>query len=254
MGHSAASARYYYETVLLENESDEVQQRLADRAVNPTSQDVSRLYNWWRQTQMGNDNGKGLFERLEHEIQVYNETWGEYGGKVKLQRFATSTVSDTDDKETQDDVPPKVKRPKGARCEPLILVICTPLMARAHATIPQSAEIMFCDCTSSLDRFNTSLFILSTCHPAEGIPLGILMTSDEKEETIQAALQMLRDVLPKNAFYGNGVQKGPAVVMTDDSMTENGTLKTMWPMSSQLLGLPPKEVDLAMGREEQNPQ
>ena len=62
MGHSAASARYYYETLLLENESDEVQQRLADRAVNPTSQDVSRLYNLWRQTQMGNDNGKGLFE------------------------------------------------------------------------------------------------------------------------------------------------------------------------------------------------
>jgi len=123
---------------------------------------------------------------------VYNETWGEDGGKAKQQRCATSTVSDTDDKETQDDVPPKVKRPKRARCEPLILVICTPLMARANATIPQSAEIMFCDCTSSLDRFNTSLFILLTCHPAGGIPLGILMTSDEKEETIQAALQMLR--------------------------------------------------------------
>ena len=108
-------------------------------------------------------------------------------------------------------------------------------MARAHATIPQAAEIMFCDCTSSLDRFNTSLFILSTCHPAGGIPLGILMTSDEKEETIQAALQMLEDVLPQNAFYGNGVQKGPAVVMTDDSMTEKGALKTMWPSSTQLL-------------------
>ena len=51
------------------------------------------------------------------------------------------------------------------------------------------------------------------------------MTSDEKEETIQAALQMLGDVLPQNAFYGNGVQKGPAVVMTDDSMTEKGALK-----------------------------
>jgi len=30
MGHSAASAHYYYEILLLENESDEVQQRLAD--------------------------------------------------------------------------------------------------------------------------------------------------------------------------------------------------------------------------------
>ena len=99
-------------------------------------------------------------------------------------------------------------------------------MARVHATIPQAAEIMFCDCRSSLDRFNTSLFILSTCHPAGGIPLGILITSDEKEETIQAALQTLGDVLPQNAFYGNGVQKGPA---------EKGALKTMWPSSTQLL-------------------
>ena len=52
MAHSAASARYYYET-LLENEPDDAQQKLADRAVNPNPQDVSRLYNAWRQTQMG---------------------------------------------------------------------------------------------------------------------------------------------------------------------------------------------------------
>ena len=31
---------------------------------------------------MGNDNGKGLFERLEHEIQVYNETWGSMEAKL----------------------------------------------------------------------------------------------------------------------------------------------------------------------------
>ena len=96
MGHSAASARYYYETLLLENEPDDAQQRLADRAVNPNPQDVSRLYNAWRQTQMGDDNGEGLFEQLEHEIQMYNERWGEYGGKAKLQRF---TVNDKDDGE-----------------------------------------------------------------------------------------------------------------------------------------------------------
>ena len=122
-------------------------------------------------------------------------------------------------------------------------------MARAHATIPQAAEIMFCDCTSSLDRFNTSLFILSTCHPAGGIPLGILMTSDEKEETIQAALQMLEDVLPQNAFYGNGVQKGPAVVMTGP---ENNV--AIINSATMHLSLPPKEVDLAMGRKKQDLQ
>ena len=66
----------------LENEPDEAQQRLADRAVNPNPQDVSRHYNAWRETRMGNGSGEGLLEQLEHEIQTYNER--EYGGKVKL--------------------------------------------------------------------------------------------------------------------------------------------------------------------------
>ncbi len=166
---------------------------------------------------------------------MYNARWGEYGGHAKLQRFTASTIDDSDTEEIQDDAPPKAKRPKRERREPLVLALCTPVMARAHATLPQSAEIMFCDSTSSLDRFNTSLFVLSTCHPAGGIPLGILMTSDEKEETIHAALKMLGDILPKNAFYGSGVEKGPAVIMTDDSMAERGALKTMWPTSTQLL-------------------
>ena len=77
-----ASARYYYETLLLENGPDDAQQRLADRAVNPNPQDVSHLYNAWRETQMGNDSGEGLFQQLEHEIQMYNER--EYGGKATI--------------------------------------------------------------------------------------------------------------------------------------------------------------------------
>ena len=36
--------------------------------------------------------------------------------------------------------------------------VCTPLMAIAHAPTPQAAEIVFCDCTSSLDRFNITVY------------------------------------------------------------------------------------------------
>lgn len=90
-------------------------------------------------------------------------------------------------------------------------------MARTHATLPQVAEVMFCDTTYSIDRFNITLFILSTSHPGgDGYRLAALVTSDEKLPT-SSALQMLKDVLPTNAFYGNGVQKGPQVIMTDYS-------------------------------------
>ena len=60
---------------------------------------------------------------------MYKERWGEYGGKAKLQRF---TVNDKDDgEETEDEALPKAKCPKHESREPLILAICTPLMARA---------------------------------------------------------------------------------------------------------------------------
>ena len=189
---------------------------------------------------MGDDNGEALFERLEHEIQLYNEKWENHGGKAKLQRFSTaedhdsSTQNDSEDDETVSNTQPETTKKKG-HLQPLILAVCTPLMARAHANIPQSAEILFCDSTSSLDRFNTSLFILSTCHPAGGIPLGIVLTSDEKEETITAALQLLLELLPPNAFYSAGVEKGPGILMTDDSCSEKNALKMIWPNSLQLL-------------------
>ena len=43
-GHSAASARHYYETTLMDEcEESELQSKFANRSVNPTVQDVSRL-------------------------------------------------------------------------------------------------------------------------------------------------------------------------------------------------------------------
>ena len=42
--HSPASAHHYYENTLMDEYSDELQEKLADRAINPTVQDVNRLY------------------------------------------------------------------------------------------------------------------------------------------------------------------------------------------------------------------
>ena len=74
----------------------------------------------------------------------------------------TSIVTQVRKQKIKLDLKPNVRNVKG--------MSCTPLMAIAHAPIPQAAEIMFCDCTSSLDQFNITKFI-STCH---GILLGIL--------------------------------------------------------------------------------
>ena len=45
-GHSAATARHYYESQLLED-PDSTQATIADRSVNANPQDVSRLFDLW---------------------------------------------------------------------------------------------------------------------------------------------------------------------------------------------------------------
>lgn len=40
------------------------------------------------------------------------------------------------------------------------------------------------------------------------MPLAAMITSDEQEETILQGLNMLKKVLPKEAFGGRGVKQG----------------------------------------------
>ena len=98
-----------------------------------------------------------------------------------------------------------------------------------------AGPVTYCDSTSSLDRFNTSVFLLSTNHAGGSIPLGIALTSDEKESTLHSALSDLKKVWPQNAFYNNGTETGPKVILTDDSIAEQAALQSVWPLSTLLL-------------------
>ena len=74
-----------------------------------------------------------------------------------------------------------------------------------------------------------------TCSPAGGLPLGFVITSSESEQTLTKAFEMLRNVLPDNAFYKKGKNKGPVIFMTDDADGEINALKTVWPEAKLLL-------------------
>ena len=90
-----------------------------------------------------------------------------------MQEYAAPIVESSDNESDQES---KVKQSKTTKHSvPLIISICTPLMSRVHRHVQQSRELIFCDSTSSLDRFNVSLFVLSTAHPAGGLHLGVLM-------------------------------------------------------------------------------
>lgn len=141
-------------------------------------------------------------------------------------------ISD-DDSDSESIKEPLKKQKK--RSQPMVIAICTPLMCRVHQNVQQSGEMVFCDATSSLDRFNTSMFIISTSTAVGGLPLGVIITSDEEQDTIAQGLQLLKDVLPDDCFHGNGSSDGPPIIMTDDSFAQRNALRMAWPKSQLLL-------------------
>ena len=113
-----------------------------------------------------------MIAKLETVVGQYNEKHSHEGGYAYLQRcISTDSV----------------------RCsQPLVLAVCTPLMARAHKLIRQASELTYCDSRVSLDRYNRPTFILSTSCSAGCVPLGVVITSGENETTITEALTFLK--------------------------------------------------------------
>ena len=134
----------------------------------------------WRSQEMGSDdNGPNMFAELQEVIEEYNESNISSGGKAKLKMYERCDLDDLS--ESEQGSPPQKKKRKLINSKSAILAICTPLMSRANENIQQAGEIVFCDSTSTLDRLNTSMFILSTSTPTSGIPLGVIITSDEQQ-------------------------------------------------------------------------
>ena len=50
----------------------------------------------------------------------------------------------------------------------------------------------------------------------------MILASDEKEQTLMKALNMLHEIFPERAFYGNA---GPSVIMTDNCDELRNALK-----------------------------
>lgn len=87
-----------------------------------------------------------------------------------------------------------------------------------------NSNLVFIDSTSSLERFNLPVFILSISTPYGGIPIGFSILSDERECTITQAL---------SPFEEMGIM--PDYFMTDDCTPLRSALKTVWPNSKLLL-------------------
>ena len=122
IGHSAASARHAHETeVMLQSAEDKnkVQGAIADRAINPTVQDYSRLYDKWRIEERGTKNGPNMFSQIEAEIAKYNASNLDEGGRASLQSSQRPKDDvQTSDCDTNECTPPPKKKIKVAKRTP----------------------------------------------------------------------------------------------------------------------------------------
>ena len=118
---------------------------------------------------------------------------------------------------------------------PLIIAIITPLMKRVHEKVQQAGELVFIDATSNTEEHNLKVFVMCTHSVAGALPLGVLITSDERESTLKQGFDMIKTCLPDNAFYGRGPQLGPQVILTDNCKEERNVLRAVWSTSILLL-------------------
>ena len=116
-----------------------------------------------------------------------------------------------------------------------VVAVVNKFMRRVHSKIPQSGDLIFMDCTSNLDRNDLKLFNLFCPSSIGGLPVAQLITTREDTATITSALNLLKSVLPPDAFYGRGVELGPVLFMTDDCDAEHNALKNIFPVSERLL-------------------
>ena len=97
--------------MFLDSDSNENQIALSDRAMNPTRSDVSRLYSEWQKKELGEDNGKALFDKLSSEITAYNDSNSEVGGKAMFQCFKSTVDSFDEDDDNDVDCSANVQQP-----------------------------------------------------------------------------------------------------------------------------------------------
>jgi hypothetical protein len=203
-GHSPASALCAYEDELYLNTTNdqELLEMLSDRAFNPDYDTVLRLFRKYRETALGSRNGKSMFERLKSMVEEYNNSGR---GKAVLQEFDAKTG------------------------KAFILCIVTGLMQRVHEKIPQARELCYMDASASFEHLNMSITLLYTSCAVGALPLGLFITSDELEVTLEKAINLLKTIFPEYAFFGRGPQVGPIIFLTDDSKAERNALEMCWP-------------------------
>ncbi|GFU45375.1 SWIM-type domain-containing protein [Nephila pilipes] len=107
------------------------------------------------------------------------------------------------------------------------VVICTPIMMRAHKVIPQTAELVLVEVLQDLEK-KCGTYFFTTPTPAGDIPIAAIVSDIGETDMFEEALTLLKKILPNNSFFS---QQMPKVLLTREDMKERESLKKEFPLS-----------------------
>lgn len=152
----------------------------------------------------------------------------------RANKAGTTAERSQGERRSSGQAEPDVMRMEITADHQVVVAICTPMMRRVHQHLKTSGELVFIDASGNMDRSHCRVFVLLTHSVVGGLPLGVVMTTNETHQTIETALKLFNDMLGDSAFYGRGSQ-GPVVIMTDDAKAERQALKVAYPKATLLL-------------------
>ena len=166
-----------------------VQRVLADRSINPSSQDVQRLFRSWRRSTVGDANGDTMFTRLNDEVNRYNRFTA---AKPTCNSMLLALQINKTDFLTGKGILTASQKKLNSKLKVYLSLLLSHLLWQER--IQQAGEMVFCDATASLDRLNTPLFIISAATASGALPLAVVMTSGEDVSTMKQAFGILKTV------------------------------------------------------------
>ena len=195
-GHAPGSAFNTYRENLKKELGDDYVKFSADRSISPDYRWVFHAFSTYIESNFGKINSPTAFKLAEDRVKKFNET-----NKAELAHIYQNSDGE------------------------YYVTVCDPFSQRCHEMLPASGDIVFLDSTSSLDRQDSRFFRFLTCSPCGGLPLGYIITSNEREELLTTAFTKFRDSLPQYAFFKRGKDLGPHCFMTDDCDAEINSLR-----------------------------
>jgi len=201
-GHSPSSALHCIKTELMIATPDDYHVLSADSSIVPSNAVVSHLYRAEFSREYGALSGDKLIDGLKTFVDKFNAS-------VEGECCKFGQVEDN-----------------------YFVSVCTPLMARVHDLVPQTAEIMLVHASGGMDRQKHRVYMFVIPTVAGGLPVGAIVANCERQNIFAEALIALISVMPERKFYGCS---HPAVIITDNDLKERLPLSSVFPESTLLL-------------------